>query len=155
MGFLSRQAKGEEPGQGGDNEELYEKLFPKIGRDFVYKEDFERIVDALMRIVDPLGASPIDFKSNVKAVQKAREYKEMLDTGEDGSKKYKDLINLDEDEDNKVSSTATGGGNSAMSGSSPNKESSVSSTATGGGSRITSKEPNQFGVGATDQENHV
>lgn len=98
MSFLKRAAKEEEVDQSGGNEELYEKLFPKIGRDFVYKEDLERMLGGIMSILDPFGNTPIDFTSQTAAVNKAREYKAVLESGKDGSKIYKDLINLDDEE---------------------------------------------------------
>lgn len=96
--FLKRATEEEEPDQEGSNEELYEKLFPKIGRDFVYKEDLENMLGAIMQILDPLGLNPISL-NNSKAKEKAIEYKKFLESGKDGSKKYKDLIKLNEDDE--------------------------------------------------------
>lgn len=99
MGFLKRALNEEEPSNTSNNEELYERLFPKIGRDFVYKEDLERMLGAIMFLLDPAGLNPIDMKSDARARKQALEYKALLDSGEDGSKKYKDLINLDDEDD--------------------------------------------------------
>jgi hypothetical protein len=96
-GFFQRAVQGNNSvEEGSDLEELYEKLFPKIGRDFVYKEDLFRMFSFLMSIVDPLGINPIDFRSDAEARTKAAEYKSLLESGLDGSKIYKDLINLDD-----------------------------------------------------------
>jgi len=97
-GFLQRSADQEEPDSNEQLEEMYEKLFPKIGRDFVYKEDFERIVRAILLTIDPTGLSSVVVVNDVSARRKALEYKNLLDSGKDGSKIYKDLINLDDDD---------------------------------------------------------
>lgn len=161
MGFLTRAAKEEEPGRGGDNEELYEKLFPKIGRDFVYKEDLERMLQSIMLVLDPLGVNPVDFQSDTAARKRALEYKAVLESGEDGSKRYRDLINLDDEEDDEfgknskeVSSTASGGGSrvtdvsSTASGGGSRVQSNVSSTASGGGSRFSEVSSTASGGGS-------
>lgn len=96
-GFLNRAAGEEEADEFQSLEEQYEKLFPKIGRDFVYKEDLFRILDNIMSVLDPLGLSPIDFTSDQEAKKRAREYKSLLDSGKDGSKRFKDLIDMDDD----------------------------------------------------------
>lgn len=96
MGLLNRKP-GEEPDSAQANEELYEKLFSKIGRDFVYKEDLQRMLIDLLSLLDPTGQLSIDFLSDAAARTKALEYKAILDSGRDGSKIYQDLINLDED----------------------------------------------------------
>lgn len=94
--FLKRHSQQEEPESSGDNEELYERLFPKIGRDFVYKEDIYPILDILIRLIDPLGVFPIDIRNDANARTKAKEYKDLLKSGKDGSEIYTDLINLDD-----------------------------------------------------------
>ncbi len=78
-------------------EVLYEKLFPKIGRDFVCWEDFERIIISILEYIDPEVIEEIDFSSKESSIEKAFEYKEFLSKGIDGSEIYKDLIDLDED----------------------------------------------------------
>lgn len=96
-GFLQRAVQREDSvEEGGDLEELYERLFPKIGRDFVYREDLFRFFSVIMDIIDPLGLTPIDFQSDAEARTRAAEYKSLLESGLDGSKIYKDLINLDD-----------------------------------------------------------
>jgi hypothetical protein len=96
-GFLQRSAQQEEPDSGGQLEEMYEKLFPKIGRDFIYKEDLLRVVQQILSIIDPTGISSSLILNDIGARKKALEYKNLLDSGKDGSKIYKDLINLDDD----------------------------------------------------------
>lgn len=82
---------------GRNLEVLYEKLFPKIGRDFVCWEDFERIIMTILEYVDPEIIEEVDFSSKESSIEKAFEYKEFLSKGIDGSEIYADLINLDED----------------------------------------------------------
>lgn len=96
MGFLRRAAKEEEHDVSDFNEESYLRLFPKIGRDFVHKNDLQRMMLSIMSLLDPFGVNPIDFVSDSEARKRALEYKALLDSGEDSSKRYKDLIDLDD-----------------------------------------------------------
>lgn len=96
MGFLRRSLKNEEPDPRPASEEAYERMFPKIARDFVYKEDFYRLVERLLPLIDPLGQNIQYMRSDIEARRKALEYKAVLDSGRDGSKIYKDIIDLDE-----------------------------------------------------------
>lgn len=106
MSFLKRHKNQEDAAGAGDNEELYEKLFPKIGRDFVYKEDLEdvltQILTALYSLNPLLALKPINITSDAKARLKAAEYKQVIESGKDGSKIYRDLIKLDDDEDSET-----------------------------------------------------
>jgi hypothetical protein len=104
LSFLKRHKEQEDASQSGDNEELYEKLFVKIGRDFVYREDFEEILTqvliALYTINPLLALKPVNISSQAKAKLKALEYKQVLDSGKDGSSIYRDLIKLSDEQDN-------------------------------------------------------
>lgn len=82
---------------GKNLEVLYEKLFPKIGRDFVGWEDFERIIITILEYIDPEIIEEVDFSSKESAIEKAFEYKEFMLKDIDGSKIYEDLIDLSED----------------------------------------------------------
>jgi hypothetical protein len=96
-GFLERSSKKNDSEDDSSlDEEQYLRLFPKIGRDFVYQGDMNRQLDTIMKLVDPLGRSPTSSDVS-EARKRAREYKAVLDSGGDGSKKYKDLIKLDDD----------------------------------------------------------
>lgn len=98
-GFLQRDVKGEEDDPSEGLEEQYEQMFAKIGRDFVYKEDFYRVILKLLNVLGPaagLTSFAINIRDDSGARQKALEYKNVLDSGRDGSEIYKDLINLDE-----------------------------------------------------------
>lgn len=77
-------------------EEDYKKLFPKIGRDFVSRED---LADILSAIVSAIPGLSVDIK-DAKAVALATEYKKILD-GQKNSKEYKDLIELEDDDQEK------------------------------------------------------
>lgn len=98
MPFLKKAARGEDSvDEGAALEEQYMKLFPKIGRDFVHREDLENILRQVMFILDPLGLSPIDTSDDSEARGRAQEYQAFLDNDQKGSDVYRDLINLDED----------------------------------------------------------
>jgi hypothetical protein len=98
MGFLKdsmNQEDSDEP--GADLEEQYERLFPKIGRDFVHKDDLEKMLRLIMFLLDPLGLNPLNSQDDSEARKKANQYKNVLESGKDGSKLFKDLIKLDND----------------------------------------------------------
>lgn len=98
MGFLKRSQKKEDAQSEQEQlEEQYERLFPKIGRDFVHKKDLERFLNNLMFIIDPTGLFTFDFLDDSEARQRALIYKKFLDEEFDGSIVFKDLINLDDD----------------------------------------------------------
>ena len=98
MGFLRDSMNEEDSDEpGADLEEQYERLFPKIGRDFVHKDDLERILRVIMSILDPAGLNPLNSRDDSEARKKAVQYKNVLESGKDGSKLFKDLIELDND----------------------------------------------------------
>lgn len=100
MGFLTKAASKEDPkSSSSDAEEQYERMFPKIGRDFVHRKDFENMMRALMSLVDPFGIAPVSFDDDSEARKRAKEYKQFLDDQRDGSEVYKDLIKLDDEEE--------------------------------------------------------
>jgi Tat protein secretion system quality control protein TatD with DNase activity len=107
MGFLKDSASGKEPDPENDpaeQEKKYEKMYMKIGRDFLHKEDFtrlmnefvEQLIQALptLAVVKEMG---LDFESDTSAMTRAKEYKLLLDSDNDASKTYKDLIDLSEE----------------------------------------------------------
>ena len=107
MGFLKKSTRGEgliaeDPEEEGSSreggvskkEELYMKLYMKMGRDFIHKEDFHRIIEQLLDHLD-IENFEIDLEdSNSSAQQRAEEYKFFLNTGQSGSSHYPDLIDL-------------------------------------------------------------
>lgn len=99
MSFLAASAKGEDASgsEAQGAEEAYEKMFPKIGRDFVSRRDFVNIMQRILFLLERPEAFMIDLEEDSGARDLAVQYKDLLDTGKDGSKIFKDLINLDED----------------------------------------------------------
>lgn len=100
MPFLIKAARKEDPRpSSSDAEESYERMFPKIGRDFVHRKDFENIIRQILYLIDPLGINPISLDDDSEARKRALEYKQFLDDQRDGSEVYPDLINLDDEEE--------------------------------------------------------
>jgi hypothetical protein len=110
MGFFKNALKGEglvedDEGAGSSNneefsmeEEKYMSLFMKMGRDFVHREDFYRIMKKLLEVLD-IDESELEVdESIVSAEQRAEEYKHFLKTGQAGSKYYPDLIDLNKED---------------------------------------------------------
>ena len=105
MGLFKSAVEGEEPEDEENDpaaiEEKYEKLFMKIGRDFVHRDDFVRVIGEIIELLISVGGA--DDQTDVGefsipgAQNRAVEYKEILDSGEDGSKIYEDLIILNDD----------------------------------------------------------
>lgn len=94
MGLLKDSADGKEPDQENDpekREEDYEKLFMKIGREFVHRDDFERTFESLINVLllalpsigVILKAAPLPHRSTQSAQSQASIYKENLDEGKD------------------------------------------------------------------------
>ena len=105
MGMIASGIRGEEIDSENDpkeREERYEKLYMKIARDFVHKDDFHRTMRSLihqmmlsMGVMAPALLS-IDYESDEGALRRGQEYKDLLDSGKDGSMIYKDLIDLED-----------------------------------------------------------
>lgn len=95
-GFLERDIKQHEPDENQTLEEQYEKLFAKIGRDFVTREDLERILHNLIVAISPIHAGMINTHSDTEARRKAFDYKNTLDNNLDGTELYTDLIEPDD-----------------------------------------------------------
>lgn len=83
MGQLKDLLRGDEPEE--DLEDTYQRLFPKMGRDFVYLDDLIRILQPLVQAIDPTGDLGIDLYSKIEAIAKAEEYR-------DSNLDYEDLI---------------------------------------------------------------
>ena len=85
-------------GEGPRLEEKYMRLFMKIGRDFVHKDDLAIILSKeVISLIDPDILANIDLYSLSGARDRAEEYREYLATGQLGSSVYSDLIDLSED----------------------------------------------------------
>ena len=101
MGFLRDMEDGKDEdfdeNEGPALEQRYMRLYMKIGRDFVHKDDLASILIELINAIDPDLLETVDVYSMVSAEDKAQEYREFIRSGEDGSKIYQDLIDLSED----------------------------------------------------------
>jgi hypothetical protein len=86
--------KTDEQSQENDQrEEDYQKLMPKIGRDFVTRDDLADILASIVNAVPGLSVKV----GNSKAIALAAEYKKNIEEG-GGKKKYKDLVEIDEEQ---------------------------------------------------------
>ena len=97
---LRKNDQGTEQKQG--LEEQYERMFPKIARDFVVKEDLDELLLQLLIALQTLnGGMPLPLNlrlGNARAMSKAVQYKDVIETGKDGTKLFVDLIQIDEGE---------------------------------------------------------
>ena len=92
------------PNQGQQQEqaleETYERLFPKIGRDFVTVEDLQSLIDELKILVSTLGLPLPNLRvRNTNGMAKALLYKATVEEGKDGTKLYKDLVKIDDEDE--------------------------------------------------------
>ena len=101
MGFLRDFDDGKEDdfdeNEGPALEERYMRMFMKMGRDFVHKDDLASILIEIINEIDPDILNTVDLYSNVSVEDRAQEYRDFINTGRDGSKIYSDLIDLSED----------------------------------------------------------
>ena len=97
--MLNEVDQGEQQKQG--LEEQYERMHPKMARDFVSREDFEDVLVLLNLALSALAAQsgavlPVKLTlSNTKAMAKSILYKQVVESGKDGSKLFKDLVEID------------------------------------------------------------
>jgi hypothetical protein len=99
-GFLRSGAAGEGPdpsNEGAELEKTYIRMFPKIGRDFIHRDDLFRILLHLLDILDVDPARFLEVNPIDGALKRALEYKVFLDAGEDSNKIFHDLIILDDE----------------------------------------------------------
>ena len=97
--FLKSAIRGEEPSSDNDSaavEESYYRMFPKIGRDFLHRDDFAEI---MRQVLIELGIveDGIDLYLIDNAVARAMEYRSILSSGDAGEDIYPDLIDLEDD----------------------------------------------------------
>ena len=101
MGFLKDSMEDKEPdeeeGDAKSLEKNYQRLFMKIGRDFVHVDDFVSVIEAVLDIVDPDRLRGIEPRENAGVMTWASMYKQMLDDGSSHNMIIHDLIILDED----------------------------------------------------------
>lgn len=93
MASLLKRKANDEP--EADVEELYLQLFPKIGRDFVYKEDLEDLLSTILAVLAVPGLD--GFIGDGRARQRALEYQLLIESGQESNFTKNDLINLDDD----------------------------------------------------------
>ena len=93
------QQNSQDSQQNSQKEEDYERMFAKMGRDFVHIDDLNSWIDKLRAILGPAGLAlpPI---SNNQAISRGNHYKEIVENGEDGTSYYDDIVDFnDEDEE--------------------------------------------------------
>lgn len=102
MGFLKNTSRGREPDDESMDaaalEELYKRLYMKIGRDFVARQDFINVIHELLVAIGTIDTDNINPHQVTRALDLAQEYKELLTKGKSGNYEQLDLIIL-EDED--------------------------------------------------------
>lgn len=88
--MLKNLKDGGSPKEKDRQEEDYQEMFPKIARDFVYRED---LIEMMSFIIDTIGILESNAPSLNKeaAKQKALEYKKNLSLPRNKRKKYKDV----------------------------------------------------------------
>lgn len=92
--FLKRNINQEDPDEEEELEEQYKKLFKKIGRDFVTRDDLKTIISLIMELIDPLNVMGLDIDDS-EARSLAERYENLLKKGKDGGESYRDLIKPD------------------------------------------------------------
>jgi hypothetical protein len=91
MGFLKADINGEDGGDPDEDlEEQYKRMMPKIGRDFVTREDLEQALSLIMLMVDPLGLSPVRVDDSAGR-DLADRYLRLVDKGKSGGEEKRDL----------------------------------------------------------------
>lgn len=88
-GFKDRSEDIEEE----DLEKLYLRLYMKIARDFVTREDYQRNLEELLSHID-LTPEDINIYGTGEALSLGYDYKDILEGN--SANNYKDLIDLDE-----------------------------------------------------------
>lgn len=87
--------------QESNDEEQYQRLFKKIARDFICKEDLGHILNSLLERIaleregQESESSEVNTGS-IGAIMKAIEYKENLSLPKHKRRKYKDVLDNDE-----------------------------------------------------------
>jgi len=80
------------------SEEEYEKKYGKMGRDFVHIDDLNAWIDKMRIVLGPLGLA-IPPISQDRAIARGLQYRNVVESGEDGSKKFTDLVIIEQDEE--------------------------------------------------------
>jgi 3-oxoacyl-[acyl-carrier-protein] synthase III len=96
--FLKRAIRGEEPDSQNDPavvEESYYRMFPKMGRDFLHRDDFAEIMRQVLMAVG-ITEDDIDLYLIDNAIARAMEYRSILSSGDADAGIYADLIDLED-----------------------------------------------------------
>lgn len=103
MGFLKDVANRKAPDEEDEAsdpkalEETYQRLYMKIGRDFITRDDFVSVIEQILDIVDPEGIENVDPWENGATMTKAADYRDLIRQGRSASVQHLDLIDLSED----------------------------------------------------------
>lgn len=97
MGMLSNLYQSKDATESIDDdalEEQYQKMFKKIARDFIYKDDFGAIMSFALQDILNGNEGEENFSRQVidSAVLKAIEYRNNLNKPLSQRRKYKDII---------------------------------------------------------------
>lgn len=93
MTFLNKLSKGETLESAKEDnilEEQYEKMFKKIARDFVTKDDLKDMMLEMLSLLSVANASSI-LDNEQNAIKLANEYEANLKKSSSNRKKYKDV----------------------------------------------------------------
>ena len=102
MGFLKDEMDDKTPDEEESNdpkalEEKYQRLYMKIGRDFVHVDDLAEIIESIIAVIDPHNSHNLQSRQTSAVNTTAAYYKMLIDNG-DSARMYKfDLIDLTED----------------------------------------------------------
>ena len=101
MGLLKDSIEGNEPEEDENDpkalEEKYQRLFMKIGRDFVHVEDFVDVIEQILEIIDPDDNHRVIARQNSFVNSLAAEYRDLIKSGNSEERQHLDLIDLSED----------------------------------------------------------
>lgn len=112
MGLYKDGSEGKGPDPENDPEKLekdYEKMYMKIGRDFLHKEDFVMIMEdfiSRLQAAFPLlyatfSEQSVPLRNNTNALMQALIYKEYIEEEKDGVEAFAplDLAKIEEDDE--------------------------------------------------------
>lgn len=102
MGFLKDEMDGKTPDEEESKdpkalEETYQRLYMKMGRDFVHVDDLAEIIESIIELIDPDNNHNIPARLNSAVMTRAVFYKELIDSGDSARMQEFDLIDLTED----------------------------------------------------------
>ena len=83
--------------QNNQREEDYERMYAKMGRDFVHIDDLRAWIEKIRAVLAPLGI-PLPALTSERSLSQANEYKENIENGDTRHGKYKDLVEIDGEE---------------------------------------------------------